>query len=69
MQYGQGDVVSGDECCDSPGKYAKFCTYNLMEISKNVILHCETVDKREVHSKFPNMERETVSAVKFLKIK
>ena len=61
-------MVSGDGRCDSPGKCAKFCTYTLMEISKNVILHCETVDKREVHNKSPNMEREAIDrAVKHLK--
>jgi len=30
-----------------------------METSENIILHSETVDKREVH-KSPNMEREAV---------
>ena len=48
---------SGDGRCDSPGK---FCTYTLMETSENVILHSETVDKREVHNKSPNMECEAV---------
>ena len=69
QQYGQGEVVvSGDGRCDSPGKCAKFCTYTLMETSKNAILHCETVDKREVDNKSPNMEREAVDrAVKYLK--
>ena len=56
-----GDVVvSGDGRCDSPGKSAKFCTYTLMEKSTNAIIHSETVDKREVHKKSPNMEREAV---------
>jgi len=31
-----------------------------METSENVILHSETVDKREVHNKSPNMECEAV---------
>ena len=31
-----------------------------MESSKNIILNSETVDKREVQNKSPNMERETV---------
>lgn len=61
-------MISGDGRCDSPGKCAKFCTYTLMETTKNAILHCETVDKREVHNKSPNMEREAVDrAVKSLK--
>ena len=69
QQYEQGEVVvSGDGRCDLPGKCAKFCTYTLMEKTKNVILHSETVDKREVHMKSPNMEREAVNrAVKHLK--
>ena len=53
-------MVSGDGRCDSPGKCAKFCTYTLMESTKNTILHSETVDKREVQNKSPNMEREAV---------
>ena len=60
--------MSGDGRCDSPGKCAKFCTYTLMETSKNVILQCETIDKREVHNKSPNMEREGLDrAVRNLK--
>ena len=31
-----------------------------METSENIILHSETVDKREVNNKSPNMEREAV---------
>ena len=62
--------MSGDGRCDSPGKCAKFCTYTLMETSKNVILQSETVDKREVQNKFPNMEREGVDrAIRHLKEK
>ena len=58
LDYGQMDiVVSGDGRCDSPEKCAKFCTYTLMESTKNLILHSETVDKREVQNKSPNMER------------
>ena len=61
-------VVSGDGRCDSPGKCVKFCTYTLMDASTNVILHTETVDKREVQNKSPNMEREAVDrAVRYLK--
>ena len=39
-----------------------------METSKNTILHSKTIDKREVHNKSPNMEREAVDrALKKLK--
>ena len=54
-------MVSGDERCDSPGKCAKFCTYTLMETTRDTIIHCETIDKREVQNKSPNMEREAIS--------
>ena len=65
---GEEVTVSGDGRCDSPGKCAKFCTYTLMETSKNTILHSETIDKREVQNKSPNMEREAVDrALKKLK--
>jgi len=61
-------VIAGDGRCDSPGKCAKFCTYTLMETSTNVIVHSETVDKREVHNRSPNMEREGASrALRYLK--
>ena len=33
-------------------------TYSLMESESNKILHVETIDKREVNLKYPNMERE-----------
>ena len=54
-------MVSGDGRCDSPGKCAKFCTYTLMETTQNTIIHCETIDKREVQNKSPSMEREGIS--------
>ena len=61
QEYGREEVVvSGDGHCDSPGKCAKFCTYTLMETTTYTILHSETVDKREVQNKSPNMEREAV---------
>ena len=48
QDYRQLDViVSGDGRCDSPGKCARFCTYTLMETTKNLIVHSETMDKRE----------------------
>ncbi len=60
-------VVSGDGRCDSPGSSAKFCTYTLMEKESGVILHTETVDKREVEYKSPNMEREALRrALKYI---
>ena len=44
------------------------CTYTLMETSKNTTLHSETINKREVQNKSPNMEREAVDcALKKLK--
>ena len=60
-QSGAGIVVSGDGQCDYSGKCAKFCTYTLMEKSKNTINHSETVDKKEVHNKSLNMEPKAVS--------
>ena len=38
-----------------------------METSENIVLHSETVDKREVHNKSPNMECEAIHrALSFL---
>ena len=51
-------VLRGDGRCDSPGKSAKYCTYSLMDSENDKILYVETVDKREVGLKSPNMERE-----------
>lgn len=60
-------VLAGDGRCDSPGKSAKFCTYSMIEKDKNLILHFEVMDKREVSLKSPNMEREAmVRALNFL---
>ena len=62
QDYRQLDVVvSGDRRCDSPGKCAKFSTYTLMETTKILILHSETLDKTEVHNKSPNMEQEAAN--------
>ena len=61
-QHSGGDVVvAGDGRCDSPGKCAKFCTYTVMEILSSIIIHSETVDKREVQNRLANMEREGTS--------
>ena len=51
-------VLCGDGRCDSSGKSAKYCTYSLMDSQTNKILYMDTVDKRDVALKFPNMERE-----------
>ena len=51
-------VLSGDRRCDSPGKSAKFCTYSFMDLESGLILHTETIDKREVALQSPNMEQE-----------
>lgn len=51
-------ILSGDGRCDSPGKSAKFCTYSIMDTETGLILHSETVDKREVALQSPNMEKE-----------
>ena len=51
-------MVAGDGRCDSPGSSAKYCTYVILETEKSLIIHAETIDKREVHLKSPNMERE-----------
>lgn len=51
-------VLCGDGRCDSPGKSAKYCTYSLMDSETNKIVYMDTVDKRDVALKSPNMERE-----------
>ena len=53
-------ILAGDGRCDSPGSSAKLCTYSLMEMEKNKIVHMEIVDKREVQLQYPNMEREAL---------
>ena len=55
---GKEVVVCGDGHCDSPGSSAKYCTYTIMDSESGTILHFETVDKREVNFKSPNMELE-----------
>ena len=60
-------VLSGDGRCDSPGKSAKYCTYSLLDTDTGYILHCETIDKREVGLQSPNMEKEAlVRSLQFL---
>lgn len=59
--------LAGDGRCDSPGCSAKFCTYTLMDIDSEKILHTVTVDKREVGIQSPNMEREAMKrAIDFM---
>ena len=53
-------LLAGDGRCDSPGSSAKYCTYSLMDLDTNTILHMETVDKREVSLQSPSMERTAV---------
>ena len=57
---GKSVRLAGDGRCDSPGASAKFCTYSMMDIDSNRILHMVIVDKREVHLQSPNMEKEGV---------
>ena len=53
------------EMADSPGSCA--CTYSLLDLDTNIILHMEIVNKREVSLQSPNIERKAVSqAVKYL---
>ena len=61
-------MLAGDGRCDSPGASAKFCSYSLMELDSGQILHVETVDKREVQLRSPNMEHEAfLRSLKFIK--
>ena len=76
-------ILCGDGRCDSPGSSAKYCTYTLMESSTGTILGViiivyvctytapidfQTVDKREVNFKSPNMEREGLKrSISYLK--
>jgi len=60
-------ILSGDGRCDSPGKSAKYYTYSLMDIETGIILHSETVGKKEVALQSPNMEKEAfVRSLEFL---
>jgi len=60
-------VLAGDGRCGSPGSSAKFCTYSVMDINSNLILHTETVDKRQVELQSPNMERKAfIKSMDFL---
>ena len=77
LTHGQETVLmGGDGRCDSPGSSAKYCTYTLMESSRNMVVHLETVARDTVHLYFlsilvykqtiqvayqsPNMEREAL---------
>ena len=52
------DIILSGDWCDSPGQSTKYCTYSLMDIDTRYILNFETVDKREVALKSPNMEKK-----------
>ena len=47
-QAGKDLVVCGDARYDSPGCSAKFCSYTILDMVSNLILHTETVTKAEV---------------------
>ena len=51
------NCILGDGRNDSPGHSAQYCTYTVMEHGTDRILALQTVDKREVERKSPNMER------------
>ena len=50
------NCILGDGRNDSPGHSAQYCTYTVMEHGTDRILALQTVDKREVERKSPNME-------------
>lgn len=56
----QSIILAGDGRCDSSGKCAKYCSYTLMDVDTQMVVHSETVDKREVGGSSPNMEREAL---------
>ena len=41
-------TLAGDGRCDSPDSSAKYCTYSVLDIDTNTIIHAETFDKRNV---------------------
>ena len=51
-------MLCGDGRCNSPGKSVKYCTYSLMDSEANKMVDMDTVDKRDVAIKSPNIERE-----------
>jgi len=57
---GKTVALAGDGRCDSPGSSAKYCTYSLLDIDTDTIVHMEILDKREVALQSPNMEKESV---------
>ena len=67
-QYrGKTVTLAGDGRCNSPGSSAKYCTYSVLDIDTNTIIHAETLDKREVSLQSPIMEKEAVCrAIKYL---
>ena len=53
-------TIYGWPQCYSPGKYAKYCSYSLVEQKNKIIVHMETKDKGQVFLQSPNMEREAL---------
>ena len=49
---GEAIVLCGDRRCDSPGSSAKFCSYTLMDVKTNAIMHTETVTREQVSCVF-----------------
>ena len=45
---GEAIVLCGDGRCDSPGSSAKLCSYMLMDVKTNAIMHTETVTREQV---------------------
>ena len=45
---GKAIVFCGDGRCDSPGSSAKLCSYTLMDVKTNAIMHMETVTCEQV---------------------
>lgn len=46
----------GDECMDSPGHSAQYCSYTFMEYTSKKILCITTMDKRSTDRKSTNLE-------------
>jgi len=50
-------VVAGDGRNDSPGHCAKYCTYSLMDLSRNAIVAIECIDVRQANLISNRMEK------------
>ena len=49
---GEAIVLCGDGRCDSPGSSAKLCSYTLMDVKTNAIMHKETLTCEQVSCVF-----------------